>query len=451
MLGVGADVVIEAGRRHSLWNVVAHGSSSDADLACFVERAGQSAAVLFVSVQTRYDYLIVGAGIVGLATAWRLREIYPLARIAVLEKEDRVAAHQSGHNSGVVHAGVYYPPDSLKARFCRAGIAATEAFCRTHAIAFERCGKLIVATSTDELPALDALAARAVANGLAIERLDANAIIEREPDIRGRAAIFVRDTAIADYPSLCRRLAELLLAHDGAVIHHAEVTHIIERADEVIVETSQGSFAASRLIVCAGLQADRVARLAGLAIDFAIVPFRGDYYTLPGTRSGLVKTLIYPVPDARLPFLGVHLTRTTTGDITLGPSAMLAFARETYRPWALVPRDAGDVLRFPGTWRLLTKFPRAGIGEFARTLSRRAYLAAVRRYCPALELTDLTQLSCGIRAQAVRRNGEMVHDFMLLATPRTLHVGNAPSPAATSAFPIADAIIERLGLEYGAP
>lgn len=398
-----------------------------------------------MSVQTRGDYVIVGAGIVGLATAWRLQETYPAASIVLLEKEARVAAHQSSHNSGVVHAGVYYPPDSLKARLCRAGVAATAAFCHAHGIAHERCGKLIVATSADELPRLEELARRAEANGLAIDRLDAAAIVRREPEVRGRGAIFVQDTAIADYPALCARLAERIVARGGTIVCEAEALAIAERAGEVVVETGRGAFAGRRLVACAGLQADRVARLAGLAIDFAIVPFRGDYFTLPAARSGLVKTLIYPVPDPRLPFLGVHLTRTTAGGITLGPSAMLALAREDYRPWAYARRDALDALSFPGTWRLLARFPRAGLRELGCALSRRVYLAAARRYCPALEPADLDQFSCGIRAQAVRRNGELVHDFLLLSTARSLHVGNAPSPAATSAFPIADTIVERIG------
>lgn len=393
---------------------------------------------------TQCDYLVIGAGIVGLATAWRLLAREPGSRVVVLEKEAGVARHQTGHNSGVVHAGVYYQPGSLKARLCRAGLAATAAFCAEHGIAHERCGKLIVASSPRELPGLAQLAERAVANGLAPEHLDAAAIIEREPDVRGCAALFVPDTAITDYPAICARLAQLIVAADGEIVFTAEVTAISERPAEIVVETSRGAWTASHLVVCGGLQADRLARLAGLAIDFSIVPFRGDYFTLPQGRSGLVRTLIYPVPDARLPFLGVHLTRTVGGGLTLGPSAMLAFAREDYRAWACDARDLRETFAFGGTWRLLARYPRAGLAELACALSRRAYLRAARRYCPALELSDLASASCGIRAQAVTHRGDMIHDFLLLETARSLHVANAPSPAATSAFPIADTLVARL-------
>jgi L-2-hydroxyglutarate oxidase len=228
------------------------------------------------------------------------------------------------------------------------------------------------------------------------------------------------------------------------MVFGAEVVAIVERRDEVVVETAQGSWHGAQLVVCAGLQSDRLARLAGLPIAFAVVPFRGDYYRLPAARSALVDTLIYPVPDPALPFLGVHLTLTTDGGITLGPSAMLAFAREDYRAWAWHGSDAWQALSFPGTWRLLARFPRAGLAELRHAASRRAYLRAAQRYCPHLTLSDLAEKSCGIRAQAVSRAGEMIHDFLFHSTPRSVHVLNAPSPAATSAFPIAAAIVEQM-------
>jgi (S)-2-hydroxyglutarate dehydrogenase len=391
-----------------------------------------------------YDYLIIGAGIVGLATARRLQERFPHAQIAVIEKEPAVAMHQSGHNSGVVHAGVYYAPGSLKARLCRLGAKAVAAFCTEHGLPFERCGKLIVATTSDELPRLQALAERARENGLSIETLSAAAIAEREPEIRGLGAIFVPETGIADYPALCNRLVEIMRQTGGNLYCDAEVLGIRESDQQVVVETRRETFIGKQLVVCGGLQADRLASLAGVAIDFAIVPFRGDYFTLPAERGGIVKTLIYPVPDPRLPFLGVHLTLTTSGHITLGPSAMLAFAREDYRQWRVNRRDLQEMLCFPGTWRLLARYPQAGLVEISRALSRRAYLAAVRRYCPDLTLADLTTPSCGIRAQAVGRDGQLIHDFLLLSTKRSVHVCNAPSPAATSAFPIADTIVEQI-------
>ena len=391
-----------------------------------------------------FDYVVVGAGIIGLATAHRLQQKFPHARIAVVEKEQGVAQHQSSHSSGVIHAGIYYPPDSLKARFCRLGVAATLAFCAAHDVRAEQCGKLIVATNAAEATRLQALAVRAANNGLACSWLDEAGIYQREPAIVGHAALFVAQTGIADYGALCHKLAQLIAAAGGEVIVGARVSAIDERAAGVVVETPLRTLKTARLIVCGGLQADRLARLAGLDIDLAIVPFRGDYYRLPTTRNSLVKTLIYPVPDPRLPFLGVHLTLTTDGRLTLGPTAMLAFARERYRKWAFDGRDFFAAVTHPGTWRLLARFPRAGALEIAHAASRRLYLAEARRYCPQLTLDDLDDPACGVRAQAVSRKGEMISDFLIERTARSVHVLNAPSPAATAAFPIAQSIIEHL-------
>ena len=401
-------------------------------------------------MSARYDYLVIGAGIVGLATAQRLQQTHPGARVAVLEKEARVAAHQSGHNSGVIHAGVYYAPGSLKARLCREGLQATLAFCAVNDVPHRQCGKLIVATDSAEVERLRALSVRGADNGLALEWWDAATIAAREPEVRGLAALYVRETGIADYPRLCRALAGHIVASGGELACGQQVLAIAERGDEVVLETAQGEWHGAQLVVCGGLQADRLARLAGLSVTCAVVPFRGDYYHLPAARSNLVNTLIYPVPDPALPFLGVHLTLTTDGGITLGPSAMLAFARERYRAWAWQAGDAWEALRFPGTWRLLSRFPRAGLAEVMHALSRHAYLRAAQRYCPNLRLDDLAAKSCGIRAQAVSREGEMLHDFLFQTTPRSVHVLNAPSPAATSAFPIAQAIVEQLQNRRGA-
>ncbi len=391
-----------------------------------------------------YDYLIVGAGILGLATAHRLQRENPGATVAVVDKEASVAAHQSGHNSGVIHAGVYYPPGSLKAQYCSAGLRATIAFCARFDIKHRQCGKLIVATEAAELGRLSNLGERARANGLRCDELDADAVSALEPNIVGLGALHIADTGIADYPAICETLARLISAAGGVVMLNSRVEAIVEAANEVRIETNKGAFTARYLVVCGGLQADRLARLAGLDTDFAIVPFRGDYYRLPRERSGLISTLIYPVPDPRLPFLGVHLTLTTDGFITVGPTAMLAFARESYRKWAVNLRDLTAALSFGGTWRLLARFPRAGLAECLHAIDRRRYLQAAQRYCPALVLEDLSHHECGVRAQAVSRGGDMIYDFLIKHTPRSAHVCNAPSPAATAAFPIADAIVARI-------
>ncbi|MEQ8493051.1 MAG: L-2-hydroxyglutarate oxidase, partial [Gammaproteobacteria bacterium] len=361
-----------------------------------------------------------------------------------VEKEATIARHQSSHNSGVIHAGVYYPPGSLKAAYCRAGNAATVAFCREHDVPWQRCGKLIVATDAREAARLDELAGRARANGLAVSALDAAGIAAREPAVNGVAALFVAETGIVDYPALCRRLAASITAAGGEIRCNAAVLAIDERADAVTVETTDSTLRADYLVACAGVQADRVARLAGLAVDFHMLPFRGDYYRVPAARANLVSTLIYPVPDPRLPFLGVHLTLTTDGGLTIGPTAMLALARERYAKWAFDWRDAAAVLGSSAGWRTLARYPRAGAIELAHALSRRLYLRAAQRYCPELRLSDLAEHACGIRAQAVSPRGELISDFLIEQTPRSVHVCNAPSPAATSAFPIAEALVARI-------
>ncbi|HCU89948.1 MAG TPA: L-2-hydroxyglutarate oxidase [Gammaproteobacteria bacterium] len=392
-----------------------------------------------------YDFIIVGAGIIGLATAMRLQERYPRARLAILDKEARVAAHQSGHNSGVIHAGVYYEPGSLKARLCRAGLLETIAFCRANGIPFKQCGKLIVGTTQQEVHRLEQLSKRARSNGAECHTLTKSELNELEPNINGLAALEVVETGIVDYAEICRKMHELLV-NSGAVFKMgAEVTAIRESADSVQVEDSVSVVTGKHLIVCAGLQSDRLARIAGLAVDFAIVPFRGDFYCLRGQRADIVSRLIYPVPDPSLPFLGVHLTPTIYGAMTVGPSAMLALNREAYRKLAVSVTDIVDIIRYPGLWKLLLRYPLPGLTECIRTFSKRAYLAAIRKYCPTLELSDLFAPQCGVRAQAVSSDGRLIQDFVIKSTTRTTHVCNAPSPAATAAIPIADFVVGHLG------
>jgi L-2-hydroxyglutarate oxidase len=388
-----------------------------------------------------FDIAIIGGGIVGLATAREFARRYPGISIGVIEKEERLATHQTGRNSGVIHAGVYYAPGSLKARFCREGLAATMAFCRERAIPFEQCGKLIVATSEDERPRMDALFARARENGLEVEMLDAAELRRREPQIAGVGAFLVRATGIVDYGLVARAMADELQERGGTVITGEAVTGIVEDASGVTVETGKRRIRAKHLVACAGVQADRLARMCGVTTDFRIVPFRGEYFRLAAKHDHIVKHLIYPVPDPALPFLGVHLTRMIGGYVTVGPNAVLAFAREGYTFGAVNLRDLGEMIRYPGFRKVIRANLRSGMDEMLNSLSRRRYLALCQRYCPELRLGDLEPYRAGVRAQAVLGDGTLLHDFLIEGTGRTVHVCNAPSPAATSAMPIADHIV----------
>ncbi|MFN3170016.1 MAG: L-2-hydroxyglutarate oxidase [Hyphomicrobiales bacterium] len=387
------------------------------------------------------DYLVIGGGIVGLSTAMQLAKSYPDATVRVLEKEDRLAAHQTGRNSGVIHAGVYYAPGSLKAKFCRAGVDATIAFCTRHQIPFEQCGKLLVATTPVELERMDALEERCRANGLDPERLSADQLKAREPNITGLGALFVRVTGIVDYPAMARAMAKELAEAGGEVVLGCTVTGIAEGPDTVSVATSTGLYEARQLVVCGGLQADRLAKMAGVDVDFQIVPFRGEYYRLNARHNSIIKHLIYPIPDPDLPFLGVHLTRMIDGSVTVGPNAVLGFAREGYPKGSLNAGDVAAMLGFSGFWKVMGKNLGSGIAEFRNSLSKRRYLKLCQKYAPSLTLDDLEPYPAGIRAQAVMKDGTLVHDFLIKQTPRTLHVCNAPSPAATSSLPIGEHLV----------
>ncbi|MEM8797104.1 MAG: L-2-hydroxyglutarate oxidase [Pseudomonadota bacterium] len=393
------------------------------------------------------DFLIVGGGIVGLATAMRLGERFPGRQIMVVEKENEVASHQTGHNSGVIHAGVYYAPGSLKAEFCRRGVQETIDFCTRHQIAFEQCGKLLVATTPLELERMGALFERCVQNGLKPVRLDAESLARAEPNISGLGALFVNVTGIVDYVAMARKMAQIVTDRGGVVITGTRVTGIVEDRDHVEVHTNRTSFETDHLIVCGGLQADRLAMMAGLDIDFRIVPFRGEYYRLRRHLNDVVKHLIYPIPDPDLPFLGVHLTRMIDGSVTVGPNAVLGFAREGYSKLDVNLKDIWDMLRYGGFWKVMRENWRSGLDEFRNSISKRRYLELCRKYCPQLTLKDLEPYPAGIRAQAVMNDGTLVHDFLIKQTPRMLHVCNAPSPAATSSIPIADHLVHLISDE----
>jgi len=384
-----------------------------------------------------YDFAIVGAGIVGLAAAREILRARPRSSIIILEKERAVAWHQTGHNSGVIHAGIYYAPGSLKARLCREGAAATKAFCAEQGIKFETCGKLLVATNGGERIQMDALFERAKQNGIEALRIDRAGLMRLEPNITGVGALGIPSTGIVDYRKVASAFAQIVTAQGADLQLGAEVIAIRENPHAVEISTPEQSWRARSLIVCAGLQSDRLAKLAGMRIDHRIVPFRGEFYTLPKSRAGLINRLIYPIPDPKLPFVGIHLTRTIDGRIIAGPNAVLGFAREGYGKFSFSRRDVFDYMAFPGFWKVVGANLAAGVEEMRNSLWKQGYLAQCRKYCPSLSLGDLQPGVAGIRAQAVLRDGTLVEDFLFAETARMLHVCNAPSPAATSAIPIA--------------
>ncbi|WP_028302395.1 L-2-hydroxyglutarate oxidase [Oceanospirillum beijerinckii] len=392
----------------------------------------------------QYDYLIIGGGIVGLSTAWQLQQQCPDKRIVLLEKESAFAQHQTGHNSGVIHAGVYYAPGSLKAEFCREGVEKTIQFCQDNGIKYDQCGKLLVATNPLEHERMLALYERCHQNQLDVELLDAAQLKEREPNIQGLGAILVKTTGIVDYRQVCNKMAERFRETGGQTLLNTQVTAMEEDSDEIRVQTNQGTFHCRYLICCSGLMADRMTRMLGIETDFQIVPFRGEYYRLPEDKSDVVKHLIYPIPDPDLPFLGVHLTRMIDGSVTVGPNAVQGWKREGYGKINISPTDIWDMVRFPGFWRVLKKHLFTGLVETKNSLWKPGYLKLVQKYCPSVKLQDLEPYPAGIRAQAVLKDGTLVHDFLFAESPRSLHVCNAPSPAATSAIPIGRHIVERV-------
>jgi (S)-2-hydroxyglutarate dehydrogenase len=385
-------------------------------------------------------YVVIGAGIVGLAVAYRLVRDRPDATVTVVEKETTVGTHQTGHNSGVIHAGVYYRPGSLKARLCRAGSESMVRFCDEYGIPVRICGKLIVATAEEEVPRLHALHERALANDLPARLVTPEEAREYEPHVASVAALHVASTGIVDFGVVCTTLAKLLESA-GATLRMGE--RVVALRDGVVVTTG-GEIPADTVVNCAGLHADRIARLAGVALPARIVPFRGEYHELRPERRHLVKGLIYPVPDPALPFLGVHLTRMIDGSVHAGPNAVLALAREGYRWSRFNLRDTVDAATYPGLWRLGRRHLRYGLDEVRRSLSRRRFAASLARLVPEIVEDDLVPAGAGVRAQAVMPNGDLVDDFLLVDHGRQVHVLNAPSPAATSSLEIARYITARL-------
>ncbi len=414
-------------------------------------RAGaRDALVLLSMTDSRYNVVIIGGGVVGLGVALEITRRFPHMRLLLLEKEDRVARHQSGHNSGVIHSGVYYKPGSMKARLCVTGAAAMVEFCREHGVAHQVCGKVIVATHADELARLEELRKRGEANGLAGLRLiGPEELREIEPHATGMQALVVPSTGITDYAKVCEKYAELISSRGGTVLTSAAATGIRRLASEIIVETSRGAFSTTSLINCAGLFSDRISRMAGDEAGVMIIPFRGEYYDLVPERASLVRALIYPVPDPRFPFLGVHFTRRISGKVDAGPNAVLALAREGYRHSDISVRDLASSLAFPGFWRMARQHWRNGLDEFRRSLSKPAFVRALQRLLPEVGERDLVRGGSGVRAQALKPDGALVDDFLFVPSGKVLHVLNVPSPAATASLAIGKTIVDTAAASLG--
>ncbi|MDE5177440.1 L-2-hydroxyglutarate oxidase [Vibrio fluvialis] len=399
-------------------------------------------------MNTHFDYVIVGGGIVGVSTAWQLKQQYPDKSILLVEKEAGFSRHQTGHNSGVIHAGVYYAPGSLKADFCKRGVERTLSFCAKHDIPVENCGKLLVATNEVEFERMQALFERCLKNELDVELLDAAQLKLAEPNITGLGAIYVKATSIVNYRLVTEKMAEEFKALGGEVCLSTEVVGLNETEQEISVHCrykgSPITFHSQFLVSCSGLMADRMTKMLGLATDFQIIPYRGEYYRLAPKHNQVVKHLIYPIPDPELPFLGVHLTRMIDGSVTVGPNAVQGFKREGYGKVNISVRDVWEMLSFSGFWKVTAKNLKTGLVEMKNSLWKPGYLQLVRKYCPSIELADLQPYPAGIRAQAVLSDGTLVHDFLFAESPRSLHVCNAPSPAATSAMPIGEYICQKI-------
>ena len=391
---------------------------------------------------SRYNIIVIGGGAVGLGVALEITRRFPRLRLLVLEKEDGVARHQSGHNSGVIHSGVYYKPGSLKARLCVTGAAAMVEFCREHGIPHQVCGKVIVATEEEEVPRLEQLRKRGEANGLSgLRVIGPEELHEIEPHAAGRKALLVPSTGVTDYALVCAKYAELIRTN-GEVLTSAAATGIRRSASEIVVETPRRAFATDALINCAGLYSDRISRMAGDDPGVMIVPFRGEYYDLLPERAALVRALIYPVPDPRFPFLGVHFTRRITGKVDAGPNAVLALAREGYRHTDINLGDIASALAFPGFWRMARQHWRNGLDEWRHSLSKAAFVRALQRLLPEIGANDLTPGGSGVRAQALKPDGALVDDFQFVPSGKILHVLNVPSPAATASLMIGKAIVD---------
>ncbi|WHY67309.1 L-2-hydroxyglutarate oxidase [Neobacillus sp. SuZ13] len=391
-----------------------------------------------------YDFSIVGGGIIGLSTGMALTKRYPGAKIVMIEKENGWAHHQTGHNSGVIHSGIYYKPGSLKAEFARVGNAQMVRFCQEHGIDYDVCGKVIVATEPEELPLMDNLYNRGVQNGLNVVKISPEELNEIEPHVRGLGAIRVPSCGIADYKGVSRKFAQIIQEGGGDIRLDTKVENISEKADHVTIETNRGTIKSRFLINCAGLHSDRVAKMTGMNTGMKIVPFRGEYYELAPEKRYLVKHLIYPVPNPDFPFLGVHFTRMINGEVHAGPNAVLAFKREGYTKKDINVKDLFEVLTYPGFWKMAMPNMKEGMKEYVRSFSKQAFLHSLQRLIPELTEKDIIPTHAGVRAQALMQDGSMVDDFAIYSGENSMHICNAPSPAATASIQIGNAVVERI-------
>ncbi|GAX44582.1 FAD dependent oxidoreductase [Tolypothrix sp. NIES-4075] len=391
-----------------------------------------------------YDFAIIGGGIVGLSTAMALGKRYPNAKILVLEKESKWAFHQTGNNSGVIHSGIYYKPGSFKAKFCRDGSRSMVEFCQEHDIAHEVCGKVIVATDEQELPRLENLYKRGLENGLEVKRISAEEVKEIEPHVTCVAGIRVDSTGIANYKQVCLKYAELIAKQGGELRLNTKVEKISRSGKNQVLETNNGTFETRFVINCAGLHSDRLAKLAQVDPQAKIVPFRGEYYELIPEKRYLVKTLIYPVPNPDFPFLGVHFTKMIDGSVHAGPNAVLSLKREGYKKTDFDLRDFAEVMTYPGFWKLAAKHADEGIQEIIRSFSKAAFTRSLQKLIPEVRSEDLVPCHAGVRAQALMNDGKLVDDFLIVQDQNSVHVCNAPSPAATSSLEIGKAIVAQI-------
>ena len=391
-----------------------------------------------------YDFAIIGGGIVGLSTGMAIYHRFPNAKVVVLEKESDIAQHQTGHNSGVIHSGIYYKPGSFKARFARQGSQSMREFCEKHGIEYDVCGKVIVATNQEEIPILDNLYERGLVNGLNIKRIGREELMEIEPHVNGLAAIHIPTAGIVSYRQVSEKFAKIIEEKGGEILLNTKVNRINERSDQVTIETNQSSLKAKMLINCAGLHSDRIAAEAGYKTDMKIVPFRGEYYKLKPEKSYLVKHLIYPVPDPKFPFLGVHFTRMISGEVEAGPNAVLSFKREGYKKTDFNAKDIVEVLGYGGFWKLAGKFLKEGMEEYVRSFSKKQFTKSLQTLIPEIQEDDLLPAPAGVRAQALKYDGNLVDDFYIVMGKHSIHVCNAPSPAATASIEIGKEIVGRI-------